>query len=142
MVEEVGVVTSVDGLTARVNVPKKSACEGCTAGVCMTGEQSMEIVALNKAGAKTGQKVKVSIRSIVYMKSAMVVYGIPALALVLGAVFGKEVMAGFFKGTDPDVLSAVFGFGFLGLSFVVVRIWANRKANKTESGPVIEEILD
>ena len=94
MVEEVGVVTSVDGLTARVNVPKKSACEGCTAGVCMTGEQSMEIVALNKAGAKAGQKVKVNIHSNVYMKSAMIIYGIPALALVLGAVFGKEVMPG------------------------------------------------
>ena len=141
MVEEVGVVTSVDGLTARVNVPKKSACEGCTAGVCMTGEQSMEIVALNKAGAIAGQKVKVSIRSNVYMKSAMIIYGIPALALVLGAVFGKEVMPGFFIGKDPDVLSAVFGFGFLGLSFVIVKIWAGRKTNKTESSPVIEEIL-
>jgi len=142
MVEEVGVVTSVDGLTARVNVPKKSACEGCTAGVCMTGEQSMEIVALNKAGAKAGQKVKVNIHSNVYMKSAMIIYGIPALALILGAVFGKEVMAGFFMGTDPDVLSAVFGFGFLGLSFVAVKIWANRKTSEAESSPVIEEILD
>ena len=142
MVEEVGVVTSVDGLTARVNVPKKSACEGCTAGVCMTGEQSMEIVALNKAGAKAGQKVKVNIHSNVYMKSAMIIYGIPALALILGAVLGKEVMAGFFMGTDPDVLSAVFGFGFLGLSFVAVKIWANRKTSEAESSPVIEEILD
>jgi positive regulator of sigma E activity len=57
-------------------------------------------------------------------------------------VFGKEVMAGFFMGTDPDVLSAVFGFGFLGLSFVAVKIWANRKTSEAESSPVIEEILD
>jgi len=142
MVEEIGVVTSVDGPEAKVNVPKKSACQGCTAGVCMTGEQSMEIVAVNKAGAKVGQKVKVNIRSSVYMQSALIVYGIPSVALVLGAVFGKEVMSGFFRGTDPDVLSAVFGFGFLGLSFLVVKIWANRKTGKTESGPVIEEILD
>jgi sigma-E factor negative regulatory protein RseC len=142
MVEEVGVVISVDCPTARVNVPKKSACEGCTAGVCLTGEQSMEIVALNKAGAKAGQKVRVNIRANVYMTSAMIIYGIPALALVLGAVFGKEVMPGFFTGKDPDVLSAIFGFGFLGLSFVVVKLWANRKTGKTESGPVIEEILN
>ena len=141
MVEEIGVVISVDGLTARVNVPKKSACEGCTAGVCITGEQSMEIVAVNKAGAKAGQRVKVSIRSNVYMKGTMIIYGVPALALVLGAVFGKEVMAGFFIGTDPDMLSAIFGFGFLLLSFAVVKIWANLAAQKTESGPVIEEII-
>ena len=142
MVEEIGVVTSVDGIKARVNVPKKSACEGCTAGVCMTGEQSMEIVALNKARAEVGQKVRVNVSSYVYMKSSMIIYGVPALALVLGAVFGKEVMSGSFVGTDPDVLSAIFGFAFLGLSFVVVKIWSNRKTSEAGSTPVIEEILD
>ena len=141
MIEEIGVVTSIDGLKAQVNVPKKSSCEGCTAGTCATGEQSMEIIALNKAGAEVGQKVKVVIQSYAYMKGSMIIYGIPALALVLGAVFGKEVMPHFFMGTDPDILSAAFGFGFLGLSFVVVKILANRKTDKTESGPVIEEIL-
>lgn len=141
MIEEIGVVTSIDGMTAHVNVPKKSACEGCTAGTCTTGEQSMEIAAFNKAGAEVGQKVKVLIHSHAYMKGTMIIYGIPALALVLGAVFGKEVMAKFFIGTDADILSAIFGFGFLGLSFVGVKIWANRKTTKTESSPVVEEIL-
>jgi len=142
MIEEIGVVTGIDGLTAQVNVPKKSTCEGCTAGTCVTGEQSMEIVALNKAGAEVGQRVKVVIHSYAYMKGTMIIYGIPALALVLGAVFGKEVMSEFFIGTDPDILSAIFGFGFLGLSFLGVKIWANRKTAKTDSSPVVEEILD
>jgi sigma-E factor negative regulatory protein RseC len=142
MIEEIGIVTSTDGNTARVNVPKKTTCEGCTAGTCTAGEQSMEIVAFNKAGAKTGQNVKVLIHSSAYLKGTMIIYGIPALALVLGAVFGKEFMPEFFIGTDPDILSAIFGFGFLGLSFVGVKIWSSLKADKTESGPVIEEILD
>jgi sigma-E factor negative regulatory protein RseC len=142
MLEEIGVVTGIDGLTAQVNVPKKSTCEGCTAGTCVTGEQSMEIVALNRAGAKVGQKVKVVVHSYIYMRSAMIIYGIPAIALVLGAVFGKEVMPRFFVRTDPDMLSAIFGFGFLVLSFLVVKMWANRKTARTDSSPVIEEILD
>jgi len=141
MIEEIGVVASIDGMTAHVNVPKKSTCEGCTAGACTKGEQSMEIAAFNKAGAEVGQKVKVLIHSYAYLKSAMILYGIPALALVLGAVFGKEVSAEFFTGTDPDILSAIFGFGFLGLSFVGIKIWINLKTDKTESGPVIEEII-
>ena len=141
MIEEIGIVTSTDGTTAHVNVPKKSTCEGCTAGTCIAGEQSMEIVAFNKAGAKSGQKVKVLIQSSVYLKGTIVIYGVPALALVLGAVFGKEFMPELFPGTDPDILSAIFGFGFLALSFVGVKIWSNLKADKTESGPVIEEIL-
>ena len=141
MIEEIGIVTSTEGTTAHVNVPKKSTCEGCTAGTCITGEQSMEIVAFNKAGAQSGQKVKVLIQSSAYLKGTMVIYGVPALALVLGAVFGKEFMPELFTGTDPDILSAIFGFGFLALSFVGVKIWSNLKADKTESGPVIEEIL-
>jgi sigma-E factor negative regulatory protein RseC len=141
MIEEIGIVTSTEGRTAHVNVPKKSTCEGCTAGTCTTGEQSMEIIAFNKAGAETGQKVKVLIHSSAYMKGAIIVYGIPALALVAGAVFGKEFMPELFIGADPDILSAIFGFGFMGLSFAGVKIWSNLKADKTESGPVIEEIL-
>lgn len=141
MIEEVGIVSKIDGLTAQVNVPKKSSCEGCTAGTCATGTQSMEIVALNKAGAEVGQKVKVIIHEQAYMKSSMILYGIPALAMVLGAVFGKEVTPHFFRGADPDMLSAFFGFSFLGLSFVGVKIWSNRKTTKTESRPVIEEII-
>ena len=141
MIEEIGIVTSTEGRTAHVNVPKKSTCEGCTAGTCTTGEQSMEIIAFNKARAETGQKVKVLIHSSAYMKGAIIIYGIPALALVAGAVFGKEFMPALFIGTDPDILSAIFGFGFMGLSFVGVKIWSNLKADKTESGPVIEEIL-
>lgn len=141
MIEEIGVVTSIDGIKAHVSVPKKSTCQGCAAGACIAGEQSMELIAFNKAGAEVGQKVRVLLHSYTYMKGTMIIYGIPALALVLGAVFGKEVMAKFFMGTDPDIFSAIFGFGFFGLSFVGVKIWANRKTTKTESGPVVEEII-
>jgi len=142
MIEEIGVVTSIEGSTAHVDVPKKSTCEGCTAGTCITGEKSMEIIAINKAGAEVGQKVRVLVHSYAYMRGTMIVYGIPALALVLGAVFGKEIMAWFFEGADPDTLSAIFGFGFLTLSIIGVKIWSNRKTSKAELTPVIEEILD
>lgn len=141
MIEEVGIVTDTDGLTAHVTVPKKSSCEGCSAGTCVTGDQTMEIVALNRAGAKTGQKVRVVIHAYAYMKGSMVVYGIPAIGLVAGAVIGKEIMPLFFSGTDPDILSAVSGFSLLGLSFVAVKIWANRRTCRPETSPVIEEIL-
>ena len=101
----------------------------------------MEIEALNKAGAVTGQKVKVMIHTYAYMKGTVVIYGIPALFLVLGAVFGKEVMPRFFPSMDTDVLSAIFGFSFLLISFILIKIWAGKQGSKAESTPVIEEIL-
>jgi positive regulator of sigma E activity len=101
----------------------------------------MEIEAINKAGAVKGQKVKVLVHTSAYMKGAMVIYGVPALFLVAGAVFGKEVMPRFFPAKDTDILSAIFGFSFLIVSFILIKIWAGRQGPKTESTPVIEEIL-
>jgi len=101
----------------------------------------MEIEALNKAGAIVGQKVKVMVHTYAYMKGSMVVYGFPALMLVLGAVMGKELMPRFLPSLDTDSLSAIFGFGFLLASFILVKIWSGFQPKKSSSTPVIEEIL-
>jgi sigma-E factor negative regulatory protein RseC len=142
VIEEIGIVKSVEGMTAVVSVPKKSACEGCTLGTCTSEEKSMEIEAWNEAGAEAGQRVRVAIKSYAYMKGAMIVYGLPAVGLVAGAVVGKELMSTVFPASDPDVLSAIFGFAACILSFVIVKIWAHKAGKKTESRPVVEEILN
>jgi sigma-E factor negative regulatory protein RseC len=139
--EEIGIVKSVNGVLAVVNVPRKSACDGCNAG-CKMDEQFMEIEAFNQAGAKVGQTVRVTMKSFTYTKGTLVVYGLPAIALVLGAVFGKEVMGRFFPHADPDIFSAVFGFGAFIVSFFVVKIWSGKADKKVESKPIVEEVLE
>jgi len=141
MIEETGIVKSLDGIIAIVMVPRKSTCEGCTAGICKPENQSMEIEALNQAGAKVGQKVRIAIKASSYMKGTMIVYGLPALFMVIGAVIGKEALGKIFTGTDPDVLSAVSGFSLFIVAFIIVRFWTNAVGRKDESKPVIEEIL-
>jgi sigma-E factor negative regulatory protein RseC len=141
MTEEIGVVNSLNGSYAVVKVPKKSSCDGCTLGTCKPDDQSMEIEALNKADAQVGQRVKVVISSFTYMKGSLLIYGFPAAALIIGAVLGKEVFSGYFPGTDSDILSALFGFSALVISFFLARIWLNRTSRKVESKPVIQEIL-
>ena|SRR3990172_11085134 len=141
MMEEIGTVKSVEGMIARVDVPKKSACEGCTAGTCKVEDQYMEIEAVNQAGAEVGQRVRVAIKPFTYVKGSLMVYGLPALSLVVGAVLGKEVLSRFFTGTDPDILSGVSAFAAFFLSFVVIKIWSAAAGKKTDSKPVIEEIL-
>lgn len=141
MTEEVGIVKSLEGVIAKVNVPRKSACEGCTLGTCKPDDQSMEIEAFNQAGAEVGQKVRVTIQSYAYIKGSMLVYGIPALSLVVGAVLGKEVFSRFFGDVDPDVLSALLGFGALILSFAIIKIWIQKASKRVETKPIIEEIL-
>jgi len=101
----------------------------------------MEIEALNKAGAIAGQKVKVMVHTYEYMKGSMVIYGFPALMLVIGAVIGKEWMPRIFPSLDTDSLSAIFGFSFLIASFVLVKIWSVTQTGKTSSTPIIEKIV-
>jgi sigma-E factor negative regulatory protein RseC len=141
VIEEIGIVKSVNGVTAVVNVPRKSACDGCTAG-CKMDDHFMEIEAFNQAGARVGQTVRVSMKSFTYTKGSLVVYGLPAVGLVLGAMLGKDVMAGFFPHADPNSLSAIFGFGAFIVSFFIVKIWSGRIDKKVESKPVIEQVLE
>jgi len=140
--EEIGLVKSIQGVMAKVSVPRKSVCEGCTAGACKPEEQTMELEAVNKAHAKEGQKVRVVVKSYTYLKGSILVYGIPAAALVAGAVLGKEIISKYFKNIDPDVLSAIFGFGFLVIAFLGLKLWSRKAEKKTETKPVIEEILE
>jgi sigma-E factor negative regulatory protein RseC len=110
--------------------------------MCKPEAQFMEIEALNAAKAAVGQKVRVVLKSSSYMKSAGIVYGIPALALILGAVAGKELFSRSLPGFDADSVSALFGFGGFILAFISVRLWTRGAAKKVESRPVIEEILE
>lgn len=139
--EETGIVKSVDGITAIVSVERKSACEECRAG-CKITDSGAEIEAVNRAKAKVGQKVRIELKPFSYLKGSMLVYGLPALALVIGAVVGKEFFSRYFMGLDPDIISAIFGFGAFVLSFALVKLWSLRMEKKIEYKPVIEEIIE
>ena len=139
--EEIGVVKSTSGVLAIVSVEKKSACEQCSGG-CRITDEGAELEAVNQAKATEGQKVRVVMKPYAYLKGSMVVYGLPALALILGAVAGKEFFSSFFSSLDTDIVSAIFGFGGFILAFVAVKIWSVRIEKETAYKPVIEEILE
>ncbi|RJQ49718.1 MAG: hypothetical protein C4538_01655 [Nitrospiraceae bacterium] len=142
MIEETGIVTKIDGMMAKVTVQKKGTCEGCAAqGVCETKEGGTEIEALNPVNAKVGQTVKVSMKPSVYLKGTMLVYGVPLVALIGGAIIGKNIGEAYFQGTSSDVIAAIGGFGMLIISFFGVKIWTNKAEEKIEYKPVIEEIV-
>jgi sigma-E factor negative regulatory protein RseC len=140
--EEVGIIASTDGLAAKVIVPKKTACEGCTAGTCKPQDKSMEIDALNPVKAAVGQKVRVVMKPYVYLKGSIIVYGIPAAALIIGAVAGREIFSAYVSYADPDTVSAITGLGLCVLSFIGIKLWSRTVENRTEYKPVIEEILE
>lgn len=142
MIEEVGIVTKVDGITAKVIVKKRGSCDGCTAkGICETKGDSMEIEALNSAQAHVGQTVKISIKPQAYLKGTMFVYGLPLVFFIAGAIAGKNAGEAYFSEMNSDLVAALCGFGALIISLAGVKVWAKKVESKTEQKPVIEEIV-
>ena len=54
--QEIGVVSSIEGINAIVSVERKGACEHCTAGTCNTSGEKVSLEAINEAGAVVGHK--------------------------------------------------------------------------------------
>lgn len=141
--EEVGIVKEIIGPKARVAVQKQSSCESCPGGsVCTAlggGEASIE--AVNDAGAQVGDTVRVAFTPYTYLKGTALIYGIPSIMLIVGAVLGKEYLSGLFPGRDPDLMAAVGGFGLFALTFLLLKLWSGRAEGKREYTPVITEIV-
>jgi sigma-E factor negative regulatory protein RseC len=143
MIEETGVVIETEGITARVKVQKRGACEGCAAtGACETSEEGMEIKALNPVQACAGQTVRISIKPQSYLKGSMMIYGLPMTALIAGAIIGKNIGEKYFIDFDSDMIAAIAGFAMLLITFLFAKNWSRKAETKTEYQPVIEEILD
>lgn len=141
--EEVGIVKGLSGSLAIVVVERKSFCDQCKAG-CKVTDSGAEIEALNLAKARIGQRVRVVMKPYTYLKGSIIIYGVPALALIVGAIVGKEFLSliYLFKNLDPDIVSAIAGFGAFILSFLVVKIWSKGLERKIEYKPVVQEILE
>jgi len=143
MIEEVGTVTRVEGVMASVSVKKKNSCEGCTAGgACKTTSEGAEIEAFNPVHAKAGQTVKLSIKPYTYLKGTMLVYGIPVVALIGGAILGKNIAETYLENINSDMIAAITGFSSLIASLIGIKIWSKNIETKTEYKPVIEEIIN
>jgi len=143
MLEETGIVTKIDGNMAKVLVQKKSACDGCSVqGACHSTSEGMEIEALNAAHASEGQRVKILMTPRDYLKGTMIVYGLPLVVFITGAIIGKNIGEEYVKGINSDIVAASTGFLLLALSLAGVRIWSRRMESKAEYNPVIEEIIE
>ncbi|MBF0606336.1 MAG: SoxR reducing system RseC family protein [Candidatus Magnetobacterium sp. LHC-1] len=148
--EETAIVKDVSGIMATVVVQRTSACAHCSSSkVCNSDDDASEteasvIEAINTANAKVGQKVVVELRTYTYLKGAMIVYAMPAIALLLGAIVGKTLLSGvaMFASMKPDVVSAIGGFTALLLSIVAVKLISGRLENKTEYKAVVKKVLD
>jgi sigma-E factor negative regulatory protein RseC len=143
MIEEEGIVVEVAGGNAKVAILKKGACESCAAaGVCHPQDADKSFMeASNPLGAAKGQKVKVVLAPQVYLKASIILYGIPMVALIGGAIIAKNLAIKYSGEADSDLWAFIVGMACVFVSFIFIRNY-NKKVEKTQKyKPVIVEIL-
>ena len=114
---ETGRVVSTKNERAEVEVAARGECEHCTAhGICnWTGTSLRRVLAVNKAGAASGDAVELESVEGTGAKSNLVVFGIPVLLMLAGVLVGGLAMR-------KDVWSGILAGVGLALGFGIVKI--------------------
>ncbi|RQD61875.1 MAG: hypothetical protein D5R98_06190 [Desulfonatronovibrio sp. MSAO_Bac4] len=138
--EKSGQVLSTHQNLARVKIKRTSSCATCSCvGMCSPfGKDWMIIEALNLPGAREGQNVIVTYEVENELKASFILYIVPLISLILGAVVGAWL--------DPlhnqDLSSVTGGFGLLTLTYLAIRFYSQKKYRLEQKfNPVIREIL-
>jgi sigma-E factor negative regulatory protein RseC len=123
-----GVVKALQGHMALVVTSLEPECESCKAKhTCSSfggGGAHMEVQARNTLEAQVGDVVTISIRSGSFLKLTFIIYMVPILALVGGALVGYWLAIVF--AANRDLLVGSLGaLGLFGSFF-----WLKKKANK------------
>ena len=143
MAQKKGRVSRIENDGWAIVVTERSdACSNCeSAQFChaLADCSRLETRVLNQAGAEVGDTVSISLNSKTVLKSAMILYILPSVSFLLGAVGG----AGLHKqlGIGDTGAAIVFGFAGLFLGFAIARLISKRQTTSRKLIPVITRII-
>lgn len=140
MMEEQAVVIEAGDGYAWVETRRRSACGACTASAgCGTvalakawGDRRARVRAVSALLLQPGDTVIIGLADGALLSGALLVYLLPMVLLLAGALLGQAAFAG--AGEEPVVLSGAVG---LGLGFLVARTWSRRLQDDARFQPVV-----
>jgi sigma-E factor negative regulatory protein RseC len=143
-VREEGIVVESHGDRATIAVERGSACKHCSAkALCRPfGETSNRIEVANPIGAEQGQRVVVAIEPTRLVRNAVVLYGVPLVALIIGAALGSHVARVLLGDNAADIGAIVGAAVFLAAALIALRVLDRRAAGRLDRLPRIVETLD
>ncbi|MCR8914936.1 sigma E positive regulator RseC/MucC [Marinobacter panjinensis] len=123
MITETGKVVALSGNRVWVQTIRTSACESCSArNGCgqralagVSGGRANQVLVTNSMGARVGDEVTVAIDESALLGASLLVYALPLVLLVLGAVAGHQLSGGL---DAVAMLGAALG---MAVGFVVAR---------------------
>jgi sigma-E factor negative regulatory protein RseC len=143
-VREEGIVVQSHGDRATVRVERSAACRHCSArALCRPfGDTANIMTVANTGGASPGQRVAVAIEPERLVKNSLVLYGIPLLAVVAGAVAGAYIGRAWIGTAAMDIGAILGAVACLAMAVIVIYILDRTASKGVESLPQIIEILD
>ena len=143
MAKKTGRVSSIekDGW-AMVVTEKGDACSNCeSAQFChsLADCSRMETRVINRANARVGDRVTISLSSSSVFKSAMILYLMPTLSLILGAIIGSGLHN--YLGIGETGAAILFSFAGLILGFIIAGLISKRQTANSRLTPVITRII-
>lgn len=124
-----------------MEIQRGSACSQCHAECACSGEEThnmMRVEARDPIGVRIDQCVQLSIENTSVLRASFVVYMVPLFALISGVLVGEYL--GRIFGVD-NLLEIVCGFGALGLSLIIVKVYNNMFQRDIRNQPVITKII-
>lgn len=138
--QEVGEVVATAGMSAEVRVERSGGCSSCAneATCGMYGKAEMIVTASNPLGARPGQKVRISMKTVGAIKASFILYLVPLAGLLVGMFVGRSTSV--FGSRDAS--AAVCSLAFMALAFVGLRIYGHLKYDRDSSYiPEISAVL-
>ncbi len=121
MITEYGIVTRATSAMAWVKTNRTATCEGCTAKAScgtMHRGQEMTVEVPNTIGVQPGDSVIIGIETKPVMLLTFLVYVVPIICLVTGALVGDAVAP--LIGINTSFSAMVLGFSAFGTAFFVL----------------------
>lgn len=123
---EEGEVVAVHGDSATVKIKANDSCVKCK--LCKrVSPTEMVVEALTERPVHEGERVTIAIRPGIVFKSAVILYILPLVGMVIGYYTGKSLLLLLHLSVKGELFPAVVSFLFLFLSFIPIRIYDRKK---------------
>jgi sigma-E factor negative regulatory protein RseC len=141
MITENGIIKEIRNDRALVKVQRGSACGRCRSrGACRTmNDKEMLVEVINDLHAQVGDEVEISLPTGSFLKISFLVYFVPVVALVAGAILGGELAPSY--NWDANLASACAGGLAMMITFVAVNRFDRSLSAKAQYWPRITRLL-
>ena len=104
---------------ARISLKRTEACAQC--GVCFPAGEDMTVIAYNPEGARVSQRVSLSVETKYFLTAALILYGLPLSALLIGIAAGYYGAAGLRYAQFAPIAGLASGVVCMLTAYLVIK---------------------